>query len=267
MLNAGMQPFIVYSGAALALIAQGFVFGRAFADRLWRRYRCFLALAAVSGMYNVSTLVDHPLTYRQYWLETRWPTVLLQAAAVIEAFWILADHFRGMHHFARRLLGTILGISALAAALAGLQKTEYQNLIRGAVLVDQYVSLWLVLTAIFCAIFFRQFAEYPIRPNAIRHLKVLTFLFGMNFIGNTLLLFSHPHNDPLRTATFVIFAIISPIAYAWWAWVMNRDGEVLPFQPPTMSGDDYDNTEGGHKRAARELKRAASKAFKKTSGS
>ena len=267
MLNASMQPFIVYSGAVLALLTKPLAFWRAFADSLWRRYRCFLAMTVIGMMRNVSTLADHPFTYRQYWFETQWPIVLLQAAAVIEAFWILADHFRGMHHFARRLLGTILGISALAAALVGLMKTGYQNLIRGAVLVDQYVNLWLVLTAIFCAIFFRQFAEFPIRPNAIRHLKVLTFLFGMNFIGNTVLLFSHDSNDPFRTATFLIFAISAPIAYAWWAWVMNRDGEVLPFEPPTMSDDDYDNTEGGHRRAARELKRAASKAFKKTSGS
>ncbi len=262
-----MQPFIVYTGAALALVARCFTFWRGFVDSLWRRYRCFFAMAAVSAMRGVSALWDHELTYRLYWFETQWPTVLLQSAAVIEAFWILADHFRGMHHFARRLLVTILAISAVSAGLVGLMKKELTSPIRGALLVDQYVSLWLVLTAIFCAIFFRQFPEYPIRPNAIRHLKVLTLTFGLNFVGNSLALISHTNDSIWRNASLAIFAINGPVCYFWWAIVMNRAGEVLPFEPPTMSDDDYDNAEAGHKRAARDLKRAGSKAFRKTSGS
>jgi hypothetical protein len=202
-----------------------------------------------------------------YWFETQWPTVLLQAAAVIEAFWILADHFRGMYHFARRLLVTILSISALTAGIVGLMKAQYKGPIRGAVLVDQYVSLWLVFTAIFCAIFFRQFSEYPIRPNAIRHLKVLTLTFGLNFLGNSILLISPGSDSALRVVSFVLFAINGPATYFLWGILMDRAGEKLPFEPPTMSDDDYNNAEAKHKRAALELRRAGSKAFRKTSGS
>jgi hypothetical protein len=262
-----MQPFIVYTGAALALLARGFAFWRAIVDGLWRRYRCFFAMAAVGAMRGISTLSDHELTYRLYWFDTQWPIVLLQAAAVIEAFWILADHFRGMYHFARRLLGTILSISALAAGIVGLMKAQFISPIRGAVLVDQYVGLWLLLTAIFCAIFFRQFSEYPIRPNAIRHLKVLTLIFGLNFLANSLLLISPTSDSAWRVASFSIFAISGSLSYFWWGMAMNKAGEILPFEPPTMSDDDYDGPEAGHKRAALDLRRAGAKAFRKTSGS
>jgi hypothetical protein len=186
---------------------------------------------------------------------------ILQIAAAIEAFWILALHFRGIRNFGRWLLGAILIISAVAAGAVGAIHIQWDDRMRDALRLDQVIGLFLLLTACLSVAFFRQFRHIPIRPNARHHLTALTILFGLNFVGFSLGLLSQ---GQWKFATSLVIGSNAVLAYSWWALTMTREGENLPFDPPVMSDQDYDAAEAVHKQSSEELKQAGAEALKKT---
>jgi hypothetical protein len=244
----------------LGSVAKIAVLWRCLTSGLFKRYICFSAMVALALARTLIAGTGRLHPYREFWLATTWPTTILQAAATIEAFWILAGHFRGIRNFGWKLIGVIFIVSAASATTVGLLRTRWNSPLRGALLIDQYTGLCLVLTAFLSIAFFKQFPTIPVRPNAIRHLTALSLLFGSNFLGYSVLPLSHE-------STFLANLVVTTgvlIAHGWWALSMNRAGESLPFEPPVMSDKEYDAAEIGHRRIAGELKRAGSEALKKT---
>src|SRR5579862_8475589 len=100
---------LVYAGIAARIAA----LLRAVSSRVLASHVCFcamtllsLALAAVSAAHNLGL-------YRSFYNATLWPLAILEAAALVEAFWIMARHFRNIRGFGWALAGVIAGISVI----------------------------------------------------------------------------------------------------------------------------------------------------------
>jgi len=260
MLIRSMQSVLILALVNLGSVAKIAVLWRCAAIGVFKRYFWFVAMVALALARSLIGSRHNPHPYTEFWLATQWPTAGLQTAAAIEAFWILAGHFRGIRNFGWLLIGVILAISSAAAGAVSLLRPHWNNPLSGPLLLDQYVGLSLVLTALLSFAFFRQFPRIPIRPNAIRHLTALSVLFGSDFVGYSILPLSH---GELKFLTSLVVATGGLVAYSFWAVSMNRAGEALPFPPPMMSDKDYDASEQRHQRSARELRQAASEALRR----
>jgi hypothetical protein len=97
---------------------------------------------------------------------------------------------------------------------------------------EECVELALMIVAMLSLGFFRLVPAIPVRPNSIRHLLVLSSLFGSSFAGNFIVLVSL--GQGVFTANLTI-AVGMAVSYWWWALRMNRSGEVLPFAVPPMA--------------------------------
>jgi hypothetical protein len=195
-----------------------------------------VVLLAVGGW------AGRPHPYTEIWRATQGLALTLDAAVCVEAFWIVALHFRNVRIFGAALLGLIALIGAglsygLVAVWAGWWNTP---LTTAAVLV-QRVGLALVVTGLLTVAWFRQFPTVPIKPNAIRHLAILTLVFGSFFVSG----FFAQSND--HTWLFVANLVIAcgmVIPFAIWAVIMVPAGEVLPFpQPPILSTQEFDSAD------------------------
>ncbi len=221
-----MQSALVLTLTNLATIAKLGPFVRAWCSGLLKRYPFFLSMTALSFFVTVPLLIGRSDLYPKVWAAARWPATLLRSAAAIEAFWILAGHFRGIHNFARWLIAIILAVSAGAATSLGFFRVPWNDPLHDPLFVDQYTNLWLVVTALVSLVFFRQFPKIPIRPNAARHLVLLAFLFGSNFVGLSLGLESA---GKWKYASSFVIVVGGILAFVAWALLMNRKGEDLPF--------------------------------------
>jgi hypothetical protein len=259
-----MQSALILTLVNLGSIAKLAVLWRCLAMGVTKRLPWFFAMVLLSLARTAIMPTGRLHPYLEFWQATTWPMTILQAAAAIEAFWLLAGHFRGIRNFGWKLIGVILGVSAVAALAVGFLDRGWNNALRKPVLIDEYTALWMVLTAFLSIVFFAQFPNIPVRPNAVRHLKALSLLFGANLVGYSMLPISRGEWVFL---TNLIVASGTVLAYGWWALKINRDGEILPFDPqPPMSNDDFDAAERQHRKASGELKRAGSEALRRPFG-
>src|SRR6202008_342718 len=95
----------------LASLAKIGALGRAAATGLFKRYPLFVALMALSLSRSLVASTGHRHPYREFWLVTSWPMAIFTFLAAIEAFWILAGHFRRIRNFAWGLISIILAVS------------------------------------------------------------------------------------------------------------------------------------------------------------
>jgi len=259
-----MQLALILTLFNAGSIAKLAVLWRSIASGALKRLPCFFAMVLVSFARTAIAPTGKLHPYYEIWQATTWPTAILQAAAVIEAFWGLARHFRGIRNFAWALLSLILAVTAAAASVVGFMKTRWNSPLRTPLLIDQYTGLWLVLTALLSLAFFRQFRQVPVRPNAIRHMAALSLLFGANFAGYSIAQLSH---GEWKFLTNLIVLSGAVCAYSWWALTINSDGELLPFPlKPPMSYDDFNAAEAQHQKTARELKQAGRSALRRLLG-
>ena len=203
-------------------------------ERLYVQHAAFCGMTMVTLSRGIFILASrgHVHPYLEFWKATQWPLALLGAAAAVEAFWRLALHFRNVKGFGSILLGVIVGVAALAAWIVTALNSRWDSPLRGPITFEECVEVALMVVAILSLSFFRSISSIPVRPNAIRHLLILSFLFGSSFAGNLIELV-HP-----VIGTFAANVTISAglaVGYCWWAVWMRRSGEALPFPVPPLA--------------------------------
>src|SRR5215475_6097857 len=176
----------------LGALVRGWALWRGISASTLLRYPAFMTMTAFA-FARVSVVIafgggfGRPHPYIEIWSATERLMLLLEAAAAVEAFWILAVHFRKVRVYGSVLLGLMIGVSSVATWIIGRWRGNWQSPLNTLVLAAQSIafgSLILVLLALF---WFGQPLGFPIRPNAIRHGCILVVLFGTSFLGHFLI--------------------------------------------------------------------------------
>lgn len=255
-----MQSAVIYSllyasiAARIAVVVRG-VFGG-----LLRAYPFFFATVLLS-LARALVSVATPLAYYRWFLgETQWPLAVLEAAAVLEAFWGVAAHFRKIRGFGWILVGVIAAISALASALVGILRATWHDPLNGMLLFGMYVYVALLVAALLSLGFFSQFRAVPIRPNSTLHLTVIALWFGLYFLGNFI---GQVSRGTSRFLPNMIITAGATLALFWWAAAMNRDGQKLPEPATAMSVEQFEASEAEYRRKGDRIRRAGAQAFRR----
>ncbi len=256
-----MQPALILFLMAVGSVAKIAVLWRAISSRLVRRHVLFCGMVTLSLARSILGWNGSLHPYQEFWSVTQWPMAVMEACAALEAFWLVADHFRNIRGFGVALLGVITIVAATVAAGVGTLRTYWNGALSGAVLFNQYTYCGLLVVTLLSLAFFWQFSGVPIRPNATRHLLALAILFGSLFVGNFLAQSSH---GEWRFMSNLVITAGTIAAYSWWAIRITADGERLPFPPsPPMSKDEFASAEATDEKAAREIRRASERALSK----
>jgi hypothetical protein len=229
-----VQSALILAIILIGAVGQAASIRQIIRERLFFRHVAFFALMALTLSRAIVALVSrgHLHPYLEFWKATRWPLTLLGAAAAIEAFWRLAMHFRNVRGFGFILLGVIAGVAAAVAWIVAAMNSKWDGPLRGPFMFEECVELALMLVTMFSVAFFRLVPAIPVRPNSIRHLLVLSSLFGSSFAGTFIGLVSR--GQGWFAANLTITAGMA-VSYWWWALRINRSGEVLPFPIPPMA--------------------------------
>jgi len=266
ILIAAMQSALILILFHLGAAVRALALWRAIAAGVFLRYPAFLAMtlfacgrALVVIALGGGTGRVHP--YFEIWTATQSLMLFLEAAAAIEAFWILAVHFRKMQVYGTVLLALMIAISALGAWWIARWGGNWQSPLNTLVLAAQHIAFGSLVLVLLALVWFRQPTGFPIRPNAVRHAWVLLTLFGTSFLGSFLIQVSHSR---WGFAANLIITAGAFLAYAAWALRITRSGESLPFQPPPpLTQDQFDEAEASERAAADRLRRAGSEALSK----
>lgn len=209
-------------------------------SRLAARYPLFTVMVVFSAARSIVLLAVggwagrvHP--YREIFSATLAPSFAVEAAACLEGFWILALHFRNVKIFGSAMLiffGAIgAAISyALIAVWAGWWTSPFLLM---AILMER-VALVLICIASLSLIFFRRFPTVPIRPNAIRHLGLLTLYFASQFLSGFFAQ-SAQYSHVFWANVFVNLG--GATVFAAWAALIRPAGEELPFAAAPVLDD------------------------------
>jgi len=256
-----MQSTLIFGLIALGVVSKMAVLWRCVTVRLVRRHVLFCTMVALSMVRSALALNGQLHPYAEFWTASQWPMAILEAGAAVEAFWLVAAHFRKIRRFGMVLLGFIVCLAATVAYGVGLVRAHWNGPLRGAVLFGQYTHLGLLVVTLLSVIFFWQFRDVPVRPNASRHLLVLAALFGSYFIGNFLAQASH---GQWRFLSNLVIASGTIVAYGWWALRTTAAGEVLPFaQAPPLSKSEYAAAKADDERTVHEINRVSVKALRR----
>ena len=244
----------------ITILARLVALVQAVRTRLIQKYPFFCLLTIVSLSRGVVSVTAGG-KYYSYFHATQWPVAVLEAAALIEAFWRVAANFRRIRGFAWALMAGLAGVSVLVAAGVGLIRANWNEPVRGAILFSMYTNVAMLITALLSIAFFRQFRRVPIPPNAIRHLAILSLLFA-SFFGPALLI-NITRGQYRYLPSFLTNGGIT-IACFWWVYAITREGENPPFEAQReMTSDEFDAAEARHRREASELKQASDTAVRK----
>ncbi|HLX46514.1 MAG TPA: hypothetical protein VKR43_23865 [Bryobacteraceae bacterium] len=263
-----MPSVLILGFFHLGVVVRALTLWRATDSRVLLRYPAFLALTAFAGgrAFLVIALGGgtgrlHP--YLEIWSATQPYMLFFEAAAAIEAFWIVAVHFRKIKVYGTVLLSLMVGVSVLVAWVVARWRGNWQSPLNTLVLAAQHIALGSLILVLLTLLWFRQALDFPIRANAIRHACVLVTLFATAFLGNFLVQVGRSQIQ-WNFAGNLILTVGATVAYSWWAWSMTRDGESLPFQPPRpMSKDQFEAADAADREANRRLRQAGSEILEK----
>jgi hypothetical protein len=226
---------------------------------LLRSHAFFFAMATLSLARAIVSVTVNTRHYYAFYEATQWPAALLEAAAVLEGFWLIAAHFRKIRGFGWALFTASAAIATLIAASVAVLRSNWNEAVTGLFLFSLYTHIVLLGTALLSVAFFRQFPEVPIRPNAIRHWQVLCLISGSYVLATFIMQITRGKSAFI---TNLLATAGTTIAYGWWALRINREGEELPFPPPPeMPPGDFDAAEAEHKQAGAKLKKAGDDAI------
>jgi hypothetical protein len=240
-----MQSALIIGLMFLSVAAKFAALSRVLLSRLTRRYPVFAVMTGFSAVRSVVLLGAggwaarlHP--YVEIWRATQTPTLILETAVCLEAFWIVALHFRNVKIFGTGLLVLISLIGAgLSYALVAVWGGWWHTPFTTAAILVQRVGLALVLTGWLTAVWFRQFPTVPIKPNALRHLAILTILFGSFFVSG---FFAQGDTNSWRFLANLVINLGTVLAFGFWAVFMIPAGESIPFEaPPSLSEADFND--------------------------
>jgi hypothetical protein len=261
-----MQSALILVLFHLGALLRALALWRAFAARILLRYPAFVAMTAFAFTRTAVAIaygggLGRPHPYIGIWSATQGVMLILEAAAAIEAFWILAVHFRKMQMYGTVLLGLMIAISSAGTWFIARWRGNWHNPLNALVLAAQHIAFGSLVLVLLALLWFRQPLGFPVRPNAIRHALVLVTLFGTSFLGNFLVQLSQS-----RWA-FVSNLIVTggaTIAYTWWALRMTEKGETLPFEPPgPMSKEEFQDADAADRAVNEQIRRAGSKPQRK----
>jgi len=234
---------------------------RAYASDLGGKHPAFIILLIVTALRSVATVALPGALYTKIFTASLWPVSILEALVVIEAFWILAAHFRNIRGFGWRLIGLIAVIAVLTATFVRFARSFYSGFLSVPLVLQMFTQSACIIALLLSLIFFRQFRAVPIRPNAIRHVVALGIFFALNFASAATAQLSH--GKALFT-TNLLASLATISAFGLWAIKMTRQGEALPFAPPPpISQEQFDAAEAEHRAAEADLKQAGDQAMRK----
>ncbi len=230
---------------------------------LFRKYTFFFAMVSLSLARNGAIIFLKQTQDFQFLKATLWPAALLEAAAVVEAFWVFARHFRTIRGFAWILIAIVASIAGLAGMAVSALRVNWAGEWNGLSMFGAYTHAAFLVMALLTLVFFRQFRRIPIRPNAIRHIVVLSLFFAAYFAANLVIQRGQTSPGPVWTANLLLN--LGPIfAFGLWAILMTRAGEELPFEPaPEISPSEFEASEAEHERAENELRRSSEEVLRK----
>ena len=229
-----MQSALILTIIAVGAVGQGACIWRLIHENLLVRHAAFFGFTLVALSRSIASLVSHGHLhpYLEVWRATQWPLALFGAAAAIEAFWRLALHFRNVRGFGFILLFGISSIAAASSWFVVAMNSRWEGPLHGPLIFEESVEFALLIVVLLALAFFRMIRSIPIRPNSIRHVLILSFLFGTSFAGNFVGLASRGN---WRFSANIIITL--GLAMSYWSWTisMNRSGETLPFPLPAMA--------------------------------
>jgi hypothetical protein len=256
-----LQSAILLLLVNVGLVAKIAILGRCVFTRLWRGRVLFCAMVTLSSFVSALGVTGSLHPYYEVWQVTLMPLAILEFAAAVEAYWILAFHFRNIRRFGMILITIITAVSAAAAAVVFVLRNNWNEPLSRPILISQYAELFLVMVTLLSFGFFRQFPRVPIRPNAVRHLLVLSTLALFFFMGRLIVFAS---GGEAKFISQLVVAAGAVLTYSTWLVIMKPKGEDLPFAPePPMPVEEFDAAEAEESEANRELKRASSEALRK----
>jgi hypothetical protein len=263
-----MRSVLILAFFHLGVVARAVTLWKAKVSGVLLRYPAFLALTAFAAGRAAIVIAlgggtGRPHPYVEIWRATQPYMLFFEAAAAVEAFWIVAAHFRKVKIYGSVLLSLMVGISALGAWVVARWRGNWQSPLSTLVLAAQHIALGSLILVLLTLLWFRQPLDFPIRPNAIRHACVLVTLFGTAFLGNFLVQVGRSQNQ-WNFAGNLILTVGATVAYGWWAWAINEKGELLPYQPPPpMSKDQFEAADAADRETNRRLRQAGSESLEK----
>jgi len=235
-----MQAAFLTGLTFLGIFAKLAALMRVAVGRMAPRYPIFTVMLAFSAVRSIVLMAaggwaGRPHPYTEIWNATVGISYGLEAAACVEAFWILALHFRNVRIFGSAILAFAAALAAMLsfAAVASWSRW-WANSFTATAILEQRVGLMLITIALLSLFFFQQFSSVPIRPNAKRHLALLGLLFGSTFAAG---FFGQSERYLLRFLSNLAINLGTVLAYALWAVTMKPSGEQLPFSPPPVLPD------------------------------
>lgn len=238
-----MQSALIIGLMFLSALAKLAVVLRIAISRFALRYPLFLLMATFGMVRSIVLLAVggwagrlHP--YLEIWRATQGISFALEAAACLEAFWILALHFRSVKLFGSILLLFIATVgAALSYSVVAIWSQRWTSPFTQAAILMERVALTLIAVALLSVLFFRRFSSVPIKPNAIRHLSILAFLFGSLFVSG---FFAQSDQHTRVFLANIAFSLGNVAAYGIWAFLMRPSGESLPFSPaPPLADGEF----------------------------
>ena len=235
---------------------------RIVANRMVSSHFFFFGMLCLSLARNVAFVFVSTAQVRTFFAGTAWPMTGLEIGAVVEAFWGVAKHFRRIRGFGWVLIAVILGTSGLASAAIGVLRANWEFALAGPILLGMYANVALLFAALLSFFFFRQFPSVPIRPNAVRHLLLLSLFLGAYSIAHLI--------GGISGVKYVfvpqLMLNLGPIvAFTWWTMIVNREGERLPFAPPSeLTAEQFEASERHYREQQETLRQAGEEALRKS---
>ncbi len=221
------------------------------ASRSWLRYPLFACMAVFGAARVIALLAADPRKshpYTEIFVGTLAITFALEAGACIEAFWILAFHFRNIKVFGSVVFLFFAAMGGtLSYILVAIWSGWWTSPFTQAAILAQRLGLTMIAVALLSLLLFRQFPWVPVKPNAIRHLAILAFLFGSVFASG---FFVQSDRKSFFFLANLSANVGNVVAFGLWAWLMRPEGERLPFEPaPLMRADEIAAGDAGDRLA------------------
>ena len=229
-----MQSALIVGLWIAQTAAQFAALTRLLSDSGWNRYPGFALMTLFFCARSTAALILASIdgnfsAYPRIWTATQGLGLALQSAACVEAFWLLARHFRKTKVFGWVLLGALAIVGAAGSLALSAMNPLWNGVLRAWLIASQNVTLTLVVVGALSVLFFRSFAtDVPIRPNAIRHCVTLSVLFGGGFLATFI---GQASQGQARFLANLVLLSVTAVGYATWAGIIRRDGEQLPFSP------------------------------------
>lgn len=238
-----------------AMIARGVCVAILWRRGLASRYPgliAFLALGLLRSLWLLHGGLTSQTGYYERWMSTQWLPVMLYAGLTMDAFRLMASHFRAF-----KIPGLILGcvfftVSALLAfSVSGVAVARWaEPASRWIFLMRQYSLFCLIALGISSLVFDSMAGSVRMRSNVRAFVRISMLYFACEAVGSGL---NRAMGRVEIGNTLIVAAAI--IASALWATRLRPEGErYTPLPVPSL--DELDMLQAIDRRALEVLRRA-----------